>query len=216
MSLLGDTLIERVRTARVLVVGAGGIGCELLKNLVLSGFRDIEVVDLDTIDVSNLNRQFLFRPAHVGRSKAEVAASVVQALAPGARVIAHFGNVRDSRFGVPFVRGFTVVVNALDNMEARRHMNRLCLAANIPLVEAGTLGYAGQAFVIRPKETPCLECEPTAPQKQFPICTIRSLPDKPVHCVVWAKELFKLLLGDAKTSTLYDGPSVVEVGGGSV
>jgi ubiquitin-like 1-activating enzyme E1 B len=206
----GEPLATRVRDARILVIGAGGIGCELLKNLVLTGFRDIEVVDLDTIDVSNLNRQFLFRPAHVGKSKAEVAASVVSSLMPGVSVKAHYGNVKEARFGVPFVRGFTVCVNALDNMEARRHMNRLCLAAGVPLVEAGTMGYAGQVFVIRKGETQCLECNPTPPQKQYPICTIRSLPEKPVHCVVWAKELFKLLLGDAKTSTLYDGPSTDE------
>ncbi len=54
------------------MVGAGGIGCELLKTLVLSGFEDIEMIDLDTIDVSNLNRQFLFRKRHVGMSKAKV------------------------------------------------------------------------------------------------------------------------------------------------
>ena len=57
------------------MVGAGGIGCELLKTLVLSGFEDVEMIDLDTIDVSNLNRQFLFRKRHVGMSKAQVRAS---------------------------------------------------------------------------------------------------------------------------------------------
>lgn len=58
--------------ARVLMVGAGGIGCELLKNLVLTGFGEIHIVDLDTIDLSNLNRQFLFRNEHIKQSKAKV------------------------------------------------------------------------------------------------------------------------------------------------
>jgi len=61
--------------ARILMVGAGGIGCELLKNLVLSGFGEIHIVDLDTIDLSNLNRQFLFRHEHIKKSKALVSSA---------------------------------------------------------------------------------------------------------------------------------------------
>merc|ERR1719359_1537418 len=88
---LGESRYQRVRATKLLVVGAGGIGCELLKDLVLTGFRDIEVVDLDTIDVSNLNRQFLFRRAHVDRPKAEVASEAVRNWSPGVKIVAHHG-----------------------------------------------------------------------------------------------------------------------------
>ena len=70
-----DSTLTVVSQARVLMVGAGGIGCELLKNLVLTGFGEIHIVDLDTIDLSNLNRQFLFRHEHIKKSKALVSAT---------------------------------------------------------------------------------------------------------------------------------------------
>ena len=69
INMMGQEAFAKVQQSRVLVVGAGGIGCEILKNLVMTGFLNIEVIDLDTIDVSNLNRQFLFRSEHVGKSQ---------------------------------------------------------------------------------------------------------------------------------------------------
>ena len=166
--------------------------------------------DLDTIDLSNLNRQFLFRPEHLGRPKALVAAEAVRAFNPGAELVPHHANVKDERFGVEFVRGFDVVLNALDNVEARRHVNRLCLAAEVPLFDAGTTGYVGQVTVIRKGDTACYDCKPKATQKVFPVCTIRSTPDKPVHCIVWAKELFRLLFGSSADSMLFEDPQASE------
>lgn len=199
---LGSAL-EGVQNARILVVGAGGIGCELLKNLVLLGVESIVTIDLDTIDVSNLNRQFLFRKEHVGQSKAKIAKLAVEALNPRCSVEAHHANVKDKKFDLNFFRSFRVVLNALDNIDARRHVNRMCLAAQIPLVEAGTTGFKGQVYCIA-AGTACYECFPSPNKKVYPICTIRSTPDKPVHCIVWAQELFKLLFGDPSESMLYE------------
>ncbi|XP_045115136.1 SUMO-activating enzyme subunit 2-like isoform X3 [Portunus trituberculatus] len=189
--------MPRLASCRILVVGAGGIGCELLKNLVLTGFEDIEVIDLDTIDVSNLNRQFLFQKCHVGRSKAEVAKESALRFNPKAKIVAHHDSVLKPKYGVPFFNEFTMVMNALDNQAARNHVNRLCLASDVPLVESGTAGYLGQVTVIKKGLTECYECQPKAAQKTYPGCTIRNTPSEPIHCIVWAKHLFNQLFGEA-------------------
>ena len=202
-SALSPTLLSKILTCRILLIGSGGIGCELLKNLALSGFRHVDVVDLDTIDVSNLNRQFLFRARHVGMPKCKVASEVAFDMVPPlvedekAAYHPHHGNVLDNeKFNVPYIQTFSLVLNALDNVTARRRVNRLCLAAGVPLVEAGTAGYLGQVTVIdKNADVECYECQVKATQKVYPICTIRSTPSMPVHCIVWAKELYKLCFG---------------------
>lgn len=119
------------------------------------------------------------------------------------------GNVCDtSKFNVPLVSQFDLVLNALDNVEARRRVNRLCLAANVPLIEAGTTGYLGQVTVIhKPSNAACYECKTQETQKVYPICTIRSTPSMPVHTIVWAKELYKLLFhSKVEESMLFEDP----------
>ena len=172
------------------MVGAGGIGCELLKNLVMMGFERMEVIDLDTIDLSNLNRQFLFRNEHIGLSKAEVARESVLRFNSRANIVAHHGDVTDARFGPSYVKGFDIVLNALDNLGARRHVNRLCLAAGVPLVESGTGGYLGQVQPIKAGTTECFDCRPKQVPKEYASCTINNTPSKPIHCIVWGKAKF--------------------------
>ena len=191
-----------VRNKKVLVVGAGGIGCELIKNLVLTGFADVTMIDLDTIDYSNLNRQFLFRAKDVGRSKAEVARDAVLKfpIDEGNDIKAQHGNIKDEKYSLSFFEGFDICLNALDNVGARRHVNRVCLAANLPLIESGTQGWLGQVRAILKGKTQCYECDPPQPPKTYPVCTIRNHPDKPVHCIHWAKELlFPKLFGGEDT-----------------
>lgn len=220
---LGESLVEKIQSCKILLVGAGGIGTELLKNLALTGFRYVEVIDLDTIDTSNLNRQLLFRGQHVGMPKCTVSSQVAKdmAMKSGATTDgsssltykAHHGNVCDNtKFNVEFVQGFDVVLNALDNVVARRRVNRLCLAAAVPLVEAGTTGYLGQVNVIdKESNVACYECKTQETQKVYPICTIRSTPSMPVHTIVWAKECYKLLFGEkAEESMLYEDPNTEE------
>ncbi|KAI9871469.1 MAG: E1 ubiquitin-activating protein uba2 [Pleopsidium flavum] len=145
-------LYSKIKQSRVLMVGAGGIGCELLKNLVLTGFGEIHIVDLDTIDLSNLNRQFLFRHEHIKKSKAlvqPVAKDTAGKFNPNVKLEAHHSNIKDPEFNIDWFQSFDVVFNALDNLDARRHVNKMCLAADVPLIESGTTGFNGQVQIIK-------------------------------------------------------------------
>jgi ubiquitin-like 1-activating enzyme E1 B len=240
---LGLPLAKRVKDSRLLVVGAGGIGCELLKNLVCAGFgsgytqtnlgagdnRDDEslvttlmsrapgivLVDLDTIDLSNLNRQFLFRKQHIKKPKATVAKETASQFNPAVNIDARHGDIFDSEYDVDFFQGFDIVFNALDNLKARQHVNRMCMAANVPLIESGTTGYNGQVQAIQKGLTECYDCNPKPVQKSFPICTIRSTPSQPIHCIVWAKSyLLPELFGTSEAEsdlTVTDADDAEEV-----
>ncbi|KAF3828992.1 hypothetical protein GH733_003256 [Mirounga leonina] len=194
-------------TCKVLVIGAGGLGCELLKNLALSGFRQIHVIDMDTIDVSNLNRQFLFRPKDVGRPKAEVAAEFLNDRVPNCNVVPypfdkkHFNKIQD--FNDTFYRQFHIIVCGLDSIIARRWINGMLISllnyedgvldpsSIVPLIDGGTEGFKGNARVILPGMTACIECtlELYPPQVNFPMCTIASMPRLPEHCIEYVRIL---------------------------
>lgn len=191
-----ENLKNEILKSKVLVVGAGGIGCEILKNLVMSGFSDIEIVDMDIIEVSNLNRQFLFQKKHVGRSKAEVAKETALTFNPNVKISHYHDSITSSDYGLLFFKKFSLVMNALDNRAARNHVNRMCLAVNVPLIESGTAGYEGQVELIKKNLSQCYECTPKAAQKTYPGCTIRNTPSETIHCIIWAKHLFNQLFGE--------------------
>jgi ubiquitin-activating enzyme E1 C len=190
--------------ARVLVVGAGGLGCELLKDLALMGFGNIDVIDMDTIDISNLNRQFLFRKADVGRPKATVAAEFVMRRVAGVTVTAHYCPIQDKPSS--WYKEFQVIVMGLDSIEARRWLNAMAcslveyetdsegggrkvrMESVIPLVDGGTEGFSGHVRTIFPCVSGCFECtlDLFPPQQAVPLCTIAETPRNAAHCILYA------------------------------
>ncbi|KAL2200081.1 hypothetical protein P885DRAFT_30357 [Corynascus similis CBS 632.67] len=190
----GDGVAAFMEQIKILVIGAGGLGCEILKNLALSGFKDIHVIDMDTIDISNLNRQFLFRQADVGKSKAEVAARFVEKRVKGVKITPHNCKIQD--YDEDFYMQFQLVVCGLDSIEARRWINATLVNmvdeevedSIKPLIDGGTEGFKGQARVIIPTVTSCIECQLDmhAPRAAVPLCTLASIPRQPEHCIEWA------------------------------
>ncbi|CAO3667986.1 unnamed protein product [Rhizopus stolonifer] len=183
---------------KVLVIGAGGLGCEIVKNLALTGFKQIHIIDMDTIDLSNLNRQFLFRKKDIGKPKAIAAANFVMSRVPDVKVVPHFEKIQDK--DDEYYKQFQLIICGLDSVDARRWINAKVLEmvdeddmVNTwkPLIDGGTEGFKGQARIILPTITSCYECSLDMLNKPttFPICTIANTPRLPEHCVEWASVL---------------------------
>ena len=144
--------MSRIHGIPVFVAGAGALGNEVIKNLVLAGFRDITVADFDTVERSNLSRCVLFREESVGRNKAEVVAEAASELDPECRVTAVPDTIQRtdlSRFGI--------LIGCLDSISARLHLNSHAVYYRIPYVDGATDGFRGKVQVILPGR-PCLEC----------------------------------------------------------
>ncbi|XP_051126940.1 NEDD8-activating enzyme E1 catalytic subunit [Andrographis paniculata] len=196
----GEELREDIKEyVKVLVVGAGGLGCELLKDLALTGFRNLDVIDMDRIEVTNLNRQFLFRLEDVGKPKAEVAAKRVMERVKGVNIVPHFCRIEDKP--LHFYNDFSIIVLGLDSVEARSYINGVACGfleydsednpreeTVKPMVDGGTEGFKGHARIIIPGKTPCFECTIWLfpPQVKFPLCTLAETPRTAAHCIEYA------------------------------
>jgi len=148
---------EVVKNATVMVVGAGALGNEVLKNLALMGIGNLFIVDFDTIEDSNLSRSVLFREADRGRFKAEVAAEGVKKLNPDVKVKSWNGDI-NFEMGMGVFRHVDVIVGCLDNREARLSLNRFSWAINQPWVDGAIQELMGIVRVFWPGDGACYEC----------------------------------------------------------
>jgi molybdopterin/thiamine biosynthesis adenylyltransferase len=148
---------EKLAAARVMVVGAGALGNEVLKNLALVGIGRIFVVDFDRVELSNLSRSVLYRAEDRGRLKAEVAAERVRELNPDVDIVACTANVVTG-LGLGLFRRMDLVIGCLDNLEARWAVNRACWRFGVPWVDGGMEALSGQIKVFLPPKGACFEC----------------------------------------------------------
>ena len=198
IAVFGKEYQDKIANLKQFLVGAGAIGCEMLKNWAMMGLGSgpegqIFVTDMDSIEKSNLNRQFLFRAADVGHMKSDCAARAVQRMNPDLK--GHITSFKErvspdteSLFNGDFWEALDGVTNALDNVEARSYVDRRCVFFHKPLLESGTLGTKGNTQVVLPRLTESYSSSQDPPEKEFPMCTIRSFPNKIDHTIAWAKE----------------------------
>src|SRR5262245_40479468 len=148
---------SRLREARVLIIGAGALGNEVIKNLSLLGIGNLIIADMDRIELSNLSRSVLFRASDEGLPKAECAARAAREIYPEIEATALVANVLAS-VGLGWFRWADVVVGALDNREARVFVNSACAMVGRPWIDGGIEVLQGVARGFAPPSTACYEC----------------------------------------------------------
>ncbi|CAK7198182.1 E1 ubiquitin-activating protein [Sporothrix eucalyptigena] len=214
IAVFGTKYQEHLSNIKQFLVGAGAIGCEMLKNWAMIGLGTgpngkITVTDMDSIEKSNLNRQFLFRSKDVGSMKSDTAAKAVQSMNPDLE--GHIDCLRErvsdeteDIFNEDFWGSLDGVTNALDNVEARTYVDRRCVFFQKPLLESGTLGTKGNTQVVLPMLTESYSSSQDPPEQSFPMCTLKSFPNKIEHTIAWARELFDTnFVKSAETVNLY-------------
>lgn len=199
IAVLGTDFQTKIENSKYFVVGAGAIGCELLKNFAMIGLGcgsgKITVTDMDTIEKSNLNRQFLFRDWDIKKLKSRCAAAAVKAMNPSLNIEAQevrVGQDTENVYNDEFFNGLDGVTNALDNVDARVYMDRRCVFYKKPLLESGTLGPKGNVQVVLPNQTESYANSSTndPPEKSIPMCTLKNFPNKIEHTLQWARDHF--------------------------
>uniref|UniRef100_A0A3Q1KHQ7 E1 ubiquitin-activating enzyme n=1 Tax=Anabas testudineus TaxID=64144 RepID=A0A3Q1KHQ7_ANATE len=201
IAVFGSAFQEKLERQKYFLVrvGAGAIGCELLKNFALIGLGageegQITVTDMDFIERSNLNRQFLFRSQDIGKPKSEIAAKAAREMNPQMQITAHQNRLDPDSEGVydyNFFMGLDGAAAALDNVEARVYLDGLCVKHQKALLEGGTLGSKGHTLVVVPHLTESYGQDKSSSKNAFPLCTLKNFPHRIEHTLQWARDQFE-------------------------
>lgn len=198
VALMGKNLHNQIRTTNTFLVGAGALGCEYLKMFALMGMAtdehgSIVVTDDDTIEISNLNRQFLFRTTHIGKSKSVTASHVAKEMNPALNVKAMQERVSadtEHIFTDKFWDQLNFIVNAVDNIKAREYVDKKAVFHLKQLFESGTLGTKCNSQMIIPDKTESYSDSQDPQEKGIAMCTLRSFPYLIDHTIEWARSKF--------------------------
>uniref|UniRef100_A0A7S3ZEA8 E1 ubiquitin-activating enzyme n=1 Tax=Lotharella globosa TaxID=91324 RepID=A0A7S3ZEA8_9EUKA len=198
VATFGKAVQEKISKMKLFIVGAGAIGCEMLKNCATMGIStqppgQIVVTDMDAIERSNLNRQFLFRPKDVGSLKSEAASASVMQINSSLRITPHshrVGEDSENIYNGAFWNNLDLVITALDNVQARLYLDNRCIYFSKPMFDSGTLGTKGNTQVVLPRLTESYGSSQDPPEESIPLCTLHNFPYKIEHTIQWARDKF--------------------------
>ncbi|MHA1377767.1 MAG: HesA/MoeB/ThiF family protein [Candidatus Helarchaeota archaeon] len=163
--LLKEWNQEKIKNSKVFIAGMGALGCVVALDLVLMGIGKISFCDFDTIERSNLSRQFLFYDSDIRKSKALIAQKRLEELNPDVEIIAYNKKIQNVKPEI--YEECDVIIDGLDTFEARRWLNSICIDKKKPLVHGGMYGWLGNVQVVIPFKSPCLDCHPLLPQERL-------------------------------------------------
>ena len=198
---IGFVGLEKLRKAKVCVVGVGGIGNPVVIQLTAMGIGKLKIVDRDIIEISNLHRQHLYTENDIGRVKVEAAKEKLQQINSSVDIEA-LPNSVTKYTAESIVKGFDIVVDALDSIDARYALNDACIKLNIPLIYAGALGMLGSICTIIPNKTACLRCIfPALAEDDMPTCSTEGVHPSILYLVagIQVSEIVKIILGEKPT-----------------
>ena len=218
--LVGKETYEKLIDGTWFMVGSGAIGCEMLKNMSLLNVStrngDFMVTDPDTIEVSNLSRQFLFHSENVSDSKAKVAGEKVKEFNPRFNVKAYQDKMcsdTESKYNENFYGRLDGIINALDNYQARLYMDKKAVEYGLPLFESGTQGAKGNTQAVIPHLTENYGASSDPPESEsYPLCTVKNFPNRPEHVIHYMKEMFEEWFNDFpyRVSQYLSNPSYLD------
>ena len=206
IAIFGNEIQKKIQDSNMFMVGAGATGCEFLKNFAMMGFctnpnKKFVVTDNDNIEISNLNRQFLFKKKDVGKSKSEIAIKSVKEMNPSFKAEGLQAKVckeTEETFNEEFWSSQDFVIYAVDSVEARKYIDSKVVFHQKTAVDSGTLGTQAHSQVIIPFKTVTYKDKaPSTVTREIPQCTLRHFPSLIEHCIEWSKDSFWGYFGDS-------------------
>ncbi|HXX97304.1 MAG TPA: ThiF family adenylyltransferase [Candidatus Bathyarchaeia archaeon] len=198
---IGFVGMEKLRRAKICVVGVGGIGNPIVTQLAAMGVGKLKIVDRDVVEISNLHRQHLYNEADIGKVKVEVAAERLKKINHHVQIEAVPLSI--TRYTAEsIVKGMDIIIDALDTVDARYALNDACIKYNIPYIYAGALGMLGSVCTILPNKSACLRCMfPALAEEDMPTCSTEGVHPSILYLVagIQVSEAVKIVTGQQPT-----------------